>query len=297
MIKQNKSNYSYKLLNLQQLISPYSQISLNNNRNEESKSSEDGVICITDKLKTAYEDVQFIKNNMFAIISNLLILDEFTGYKYRFVRSWNYIWIVDKDNTEDTDEDGEFLWDKIEEEIIRNFIFVISTGLEVPELYINWKINVYIFKLLLNILDKMKVKIYFIVDLEYLLNEENNFEETLKELNYRLNFKIYTESIVYKFKKYIEDKIANKELKLFNEVYTQMISNDWNILILNLKSLNSSLLDKLIKTNEDISVNVFNSEEFPNGRKKIIYYKQWEFKIDNDEELKIIEGRSYWNYK
>ena len=297
MIKQNKSNYSYKLFNLQQLISPYSLASLNNNLKEGSEYSLDGVICITDKLKTAYEDVQFIENNMFAIISNLLILDGFTNYNYKLVRSRNYIWIVESKNNKDTDEDGEFLWDKIEEEMIRNFIFVISTGLEVPELYINWKINVYIFKLLLNILDKMKVKIYFIVDLEYLLNEENNFEETLKELNYRLNFKIYTESIVYKFKKYIEDKITNKELKLFNEIYTLMISNYWNILILNLKSLNSSLLDKLIKTNEDISVNVFNSEEFPNGRKKIIYYKQWEFKIDNDEELKIIEGRSYWNYK
>ena len=217
----------------------------------------DGVICIPDKPKTAYEDVQFIKNNMFAIISNLLILDEFTNYNYKLVRRRNYIWIVESKKNKDTDEDGEFLWDKIEEERIRNFIFVISTGLEVPELHINWKISVYLFKLLLNILDKMKVKIYFIVDLDYLLNEENDFEETLKELNYRLNFKIYTESIVYKFRDSRNDKIANKELKLFNEVYAQMISNDWNILILNLKSLNSSLLDKLIKTNEDISVNFF----------------------------------------
>ena len=80
-------------------------------------------------------------------------------------------------------------------------------------------------------------------------------------------------------------------------VYALMISNEWNILILNLKLLNSCLLDKLIKANEEISVNAFNSEEMLNGKKKIIYYKQWEFIIDNDEELKIIEGMSYRNYK
>ena len=72
-----------------------------------------------------------------------------------------------------------------------------------------------------------------------------------------------------------------------------MIANEWNIFILNLNLLNSYLLDKLIKTNEEISVNVFNSEEMPNGKKKIIYYQQWEFIIDNDEELKTTEGRSY----
>ena len=33
-----------------------------------------------------------------------------------------------------------------------------------------------------------------------------------------------------------------------------------------------------------------------NGKKKIIYYKQCEFLINNDEELKIIEGLSYKNY-
>ena len=143
----------------------------------------------------------------------------------------------------------------------------------------------------------MKVKIYFIVDLKYLLNKENDFEEILKEFNYRLNFKIYTESIVYKFINNIEGKITNKQLNLFNEIYTLMISNDWNIFILKLELLNSCLLDQLIKTNEVISVNVFNSEEMPNGKKKIIYYKQWQFLIYNDEELKIIEGLSYRNYK
>ena len=35
----------------------------------------------------------------------------------------------------------------------------------------------------------------------------------------------------------------------------------------------------------------------PNGKKKIIYYKQWQFIINNDEELKIIEGLSYRDYK
>ena len=117
-------------------------------------------------------------------------------------------------------------------------------------------------------------------------------KKILKELNYRLNFKIYSESIVYKFINY-RKVITNKEVNLFNEIYTQMISSDSNIFILNLELLNSCLLDKLIKTNKEISTNVFNSEEISNGEKKIIYYKQCEFIIDNDEELKIIEGRSY----
>ena len=75
-----------------------------------------------------------------------------------------------------------------------------------------------------------------------------------------------------------------------------MIANEWNIIILKLNLLNSCSFDKLIKTNEEISANVFNSEEITNGKKKIIYYKHWHFIIDNDEELKIIEGRSYSNY-
>ena len=109
-------------------------------------------------------------------------------------------------------------------------------------------------------------------------------------MNYRQNFKIYTESIVYKFENNIKDKITYEQLNLFNKIYTQMIANDWIIFILKLKSC---LLDKLLKTNEEISVNVLNSEEMSNGKKKIIYFKQWEFIIDNDEELKMIEGRSY----
>ena len=76
-------------------------------------------------------------------------------------------------------------------------------------------------------------------------------------MNYRLNFKIYTESIVYKFIYNIKVKITNEQLNLFNEIYTQMISNNWDIFILNLESLNSCLLDKIIKTNEEISVNCF----------------------------------------
>ena len=66
-------------------------------------------------------------------------------------------------------------------------------------------------------------------------------------MNYRLNFKIYAESIVFKFINNRQVKIINKKLNLFYEIYTQMISNDWDILILNLKLLNSCLLDKLIK--------------------------------------------------
>ena len=240
--------------------------------------------------------MQFIKNDIFAIISNLLILDGFTDYNYKFVRDRNYISLVENDNAKSM-VDGEFLWDEIEE---RNyggdFIFKISTHLEVPELHINWKIDVNSFKLILNILDKMKVKIYFIVDLEYLLNNENNFEEILKELNSRLNFKVYSESIIYKFKNNIKDKTIHKELNLPNEIYTHMISNDWNILILNLVSLNSCLLNKLIKTNEEILGNVFYSEEISNDTKKIIYYKQWKFTIECDEELKIIEGLTYAIY-
>ena len=112
-------------------------------------------------------------------------------------------------------------------------------------------------------------------------------------MNYRLNFKIYTESIIYLFKLSRKAKITNEQLNLFNEIYAQMISNDWNIFILNLDFLNSWLLDKLLKTNEVISTNVFNSEEMSNDTKKIIYYKQWLFMIDNDEVLEIIEGRSY----
>ena len=128
---------------------------------------------------------------MFAIISNLLTLDVFTDYNYKFVRKNNCILLVENDDAEDMDENGEFLWDEIKEKIPRSkFLFKISTDLEVPELHINWKIDMNLFKLLLNILDKMKVNIYFIVDLYYLLNKKNDFEEILKELNYRLPLKI-----------------------------------------------------------------------------------------------------------
>ena len=170
---------------------------------------------------------------------------------------------------------GCFGIDKVEYSIIHKFLFKISTDLEVPELHINWKIEINLFNLILKILDKMTVKIYFIVDLEFLLKEDNDFEKILKELNYRLDFKIYCESIVYKFEGNRE-VITNKELNLFNKIYIQMISNDWNIFILKLKSLNSCLLDKLQKTNEEISVNVFNSDYMSNDKKKIIYYKQWQ---------------------
>ena len=258
----------------------------------------DGVICIPHQPKTAYEDVQFIKNDMFAIISNLLIFDGFTDYNYKFVRIDNCICLVENKNAEDMDEDGEFLWDGIEKrDYVGDFLVKISTDLEVPELHINWKIDVNSFKLILNILDKMKVNIYFIVDLEYLLNKENDFEEILKEFNYRLNFKIYSESIVFKFINNIKVKITNEQLNLFNKIYAQMIANDWIILILNLKLLNSYLLGKLIKTNEEISVNIFNSEEISNCKKKIIYFKWWKFIIENGEEFKIIEELSYRNYK
>ena len=107
-----------------------------------------------------------------------------------------------------------------------------------------------------------------------------SFISLLKELNYRLNFKIYSESIVYKFEYYSDDKITNEQLNLINKIYTQMIANEWIILILNLKSLNSCLLYQLIDTNEEISVDLFNSEQISNGKKKIIYYKQWQFIID-----------------
>ena len=208
-----------------------------------------------------------------------------------------FIYLVENKNTEDLNNSGEFLLDEIKErEYEWNFLFKISIDLEVPELHIDWEIGVNLFKLLLNILDKMKLKIYFIVDLDYLLNKENDFKEILKELNYRLNFKIYSESIVYDFKYYREGNITNEQLDLLNKIYTQMISNDWNIFILKLKSLNSCLLDKLLKTNEEMSINVFNSEEMSNGKKKIIYYRQWEFITNKDEEPKIIEGLSYRNY-
>ena len=107
-----------------------------------------------------------------------------------------------------------------------------------------------------------------------------------------MNFKIYSECIVYKFRHNIKAS-TDKESELFNKIYTQMISNDLNILILNLKSC---LLDKLIKTNEEILDNAFNSEEISSGKKKMIYYRQWEFIIDNHKELKIIEGLSYAIY-
>ena len=214
------------------------------------------------------------------------------------MKDWrnNFIYLVENGNTKDIDEDGEFLWDKIEKGNYLDFLFKMSIVLEVPELHISWKISVKLFKLILNILDKMKVNIYFIVDVEYLLNEENSFEEILKELNYRLNFKIDSESIVYKFRNNIKNNITKTQLNLFNQIYTEMISNDWNIFILDLILLNSCLLDKLLKTNEEISVNVYNSEEMSSGKKKIIYYKQWLFIIDNDKELKIIEGLPYGNF-
>ena len=34
-----------------------------------------------------------------------------------------------------------------------------------------------------------------------------------------------------------------------------------------------------------------------NSHLRIVHYNQWHFIIDNDEELKIIEGLSYKNYK
>ena len=136
----------------------------------------DGVVCIPDNIKTAYEDVQFIKNNMFVIISNLLILDGFTDYNYKFVRYRNYLCLVENKNNKDID-DGEFLWDQIEEKWTMGILFRISTDLEVPELHINCKIDVNPFKLILKILDKMKVKIYFIVDLKYnWINIKMNFK-------------------------------------------------------------------------------------------------------------------------
>ena len=115
---------------------------------------------------------------MFSIISNLLIFDSFTNYNYQFVTDGNYMCLVENNNDKDIDEDGEFLWDKIEEDnYVNYFIFKISTDLDVPELHINWKINVNSFKLILNILDKMKVKLYFIVDLEYnWINIKMNFK-------------------------------------------------------------------------------------------------------------------------
>ena len=112
---------------------------------------------------------------MFAIISNLLILDGFTDYNNKFVTYENYICLVGNDK--DMDEDGEFIWDKIEENYPLNFLFKISTDLDVPQLHINWKIDVNSFKLILNILDKMKVKIHFIVDLQYnWINIKMNFK-------------------------------------------------------------------------------------------------------------------------
>ena len=115
MVKQKKSNYSYKLSNIQQLISPYSLISLNNNKKEGSELSKDGVICIPDKPKTAYEDVQFINNNIFTIISNLLIFDCFTDYNCKLVRENKFLYLVENNNAGDMEDDGEFLWDEIEE--------------------------------------------------------------------------------------------------------------------------------------------------------------------------------------
>ena len=116
---------------------------------------------------------------MFAVISNLLILDGFTDYNYRFVKDWKnkFIYLVEN-NAKDMDEDGEFLWDKIEKDFyVYDFLFKMSTDLEVPELHINWKIDVNSFKLILNILDKMKVKIYFIIDLDYnWINIKMNFK-------------------------------------------------------------------------------------------------------------------------
>ena len=142
-----------------------------------SSQFSDGVVSIPDKPKTPYGNVQFINNDMFVIISNLLILDGFTDYSYQFVIEKNYICLVINDNDEDMDEDGEFLWDKIDEGYAFNFLFKISTNLEVPELHFNWRINVNSFKLILNILDKMNVKIYFIVDLDYnWTNIKTNFK-------------------------------------------------------------------------------------------------------------------------
>ena len=127
---------------------------------------------------------------MFAIISNLLIFDGFTDYNYKLVTDENYISLVENENNKDIDEDGEFLWDKIEKKWTNlwNLIFGITTNLEVPELNINWKIDINSFKLLLNILDKMKVKLYFIVDLEYLLNKENDFEKNTQRVELQTKF-------------------------------------------------------------------------------------------------------------
>ena len=106
-----------------------------------------------------------------------MIFDGFTDYNYRFVTFRNYIFLVENKNNKDIDDNGEFLWDKIEKGYYFDFLFKISTNLEVPELHINWKIDVNSFKLILNILDKMKIKIYFIVDLKYnWINIKMNFK-------------------------------------------------------------------------------------------------------------------------
>ena len=167
---------------------------------------------------------------------------------------------------------------------------------EIPDLRISWLIDINLFKNFMNIFDKKKVNIYFIIDdLEYLLTKQNDFKEILKELDYRLDFKIYCELVVYKFRKSEYCKLLDNTNKMLIEIYKLMIKVCWNILILNFNSTNECLLNKMLQINNDISDTLLNFEEQKEDKTRWIYYKHWVFKID--ENLKVKEELLYSDYR
>ena len=177
----------------------------------------------------------------------------------------------------------------------KNYHIKIWYDSEIPELHIGSLVDLNSFKHVMNIFDKMKVKIYFIIDdLEYLLTKKNDFEEILNELDFRLDFKIYCEWIVFQFRFREYSKLLDNENKTFIEIYRNMIKVCSNILILQFKSTESCFLNKMLEMNKEISESIFNSEEKKEDKKRWIYYKQWVFTID--ENLNVKEELLYSNY-
>ena len=177
-----------------------------------------------------------------------------------------------------------------------SYVIKVSYDTKIPELRLSWLFDLNLFKHFMNIFDKNKIIIYFIIDdLEYLLTKQNDFEEILKEIDNRLNFKIYCEWIVYQFRNSEYCKLLDDENISFIKIYKNMIGVCSNILFLNFYSTNSCLLKRMLKINNDISDTIFNFEEQMEDKKRWIYYKHWVFKID--ENLNVKEELLYSSYR
>ena len=207
----------------------------------------------------------------------------------------NYICILNKEQIETLNDFDYGNWKYYFYKDKENYHIKIWYNSEIPELHIGWLVDLNLFKHVMNIFDKMKVNIYFIIaDLEYLLTKKNDFEEILKELDFRLDFKIYCEWILFQFRNCEYSKLLDKENKTFIEIYKKMIKVCSNILILNFKSTESCFLNKMLEMNKEVSESVLNSEDKKEDKKRWIYYKQWVFEID--EILNVNEELLYSNY-